>query len=111
MLGWGYRDGINSEDGHGAGRIKKMSQETAKKNLARVKKTPSRTSRPKKPKSAAAPPDNPKLAALKRAHFTKKGRAARIARARKALEEFRWDVDLNTETIKWLAEDPDLEYM
>jgi hypothetical protein len=75
------------------------------------KKIVPNASRPKKAVSAPTPAENPKLAALKRAHFTKKGRAERIARAKKALEEFRWDVDLDTETIKWLAEDPDIEYM
>jgi hypothetical protein len=75
------------------------------------KKVTSTASRPKKTASATAPTENPKLAALKRAHFTKKGRAARIARAKKALEEARWDTGLDMETIKWLAEDPDLEYL
>ncbi len=78
--------------------------------LARNKKTP----KPKRQKSAdstAGQPENPKLKALLRAHFTKKGRAARIARARKALEEARWDTGLDRETIIRLAEDPDLEYM
>ena len=72
-----------------------------------ARKPVSKPSRPKKPE----PADNPKLAALKRAHFTKKGRAARIAHARRALEEARWDTGLDIETIKWLAEDPDLEYL
>jgi hypothetical protein len=55
--------------------------------------------------------ENPKLAALKRAHFTKKDRSARISKALETLEKFRWDLDLDPETIKWIAEDPDLEYM
>ncbi len=84
-----------------------MNRETTKKKPVRAKKAVSKSPRAKKPEAA----DNPKLATLKRAHFTKKDRAARIARARKALEEFRWDVDLDTDTIKWIAEDPDLEYI
>ena len=59
----------------------------------------------------AATGENPKLAALKRAHFTKKDRSARISKALETLEKFRWDLDLDPETIKWIAEDPDLEYM
>jgi hypothetical protein len=55
--------------------------------------------------------ENPKLAALKGAHFTKKDRSARISRALKTLEKFEWDFDLDPETIRWIAEDPDLEYM
>jgi hypothetical protein len=87
-----------------------MSRAKAKTQPARTKKKMvSTTSRQKK--AAAVPVENPKLAALKRAHFTKKGRAARIARAKKALEEARWDIPLDMETLKWLAEDPDLEYL
>ncbi len=84
---------------------------TPKPALAGNKKTP----KPKRQKSAdssiGAQAENPKLKALLRAHFTKKGRAARIARARKALEEARWDTGLDRETIIRLAEDPDLEYV
>jgi len=63
---------------------------------------------------AAAPAENPKLAALKRAYFTKKGRAARIARAQQALieiDKIGSTFKLDKETVKWLAEDPDLEYL
>jgi hypothetical protein len=88
-----------------------MSRVKAKTQPARTKKKATSTvSRPKKAASATAPTENPKLAALKRAHFTKKGRAARIARAKKTLEEARWDTGLDIETIKWIAEDPDLEF-
>jgi hypothetical protein len=87
-------------------------------NRARAKPKPAlarkKTPKPKRQKradsTAGAQAENPKLKALLRAHFTKKGRVTRIARARKALEEFRFDVDLDMETIKWVAEDPDLEY-
>ncbi len=63
---------------------------------------------------AAAPVENPKLAALKRAYFSKKGRAARIARAQQALieiDKIGSTFKLDKETVKWLAEDPDLEYL
>lgn len=54
--------------------------------------------------------ENPRLAALKRKHFTKKGRASRIARALKALEQFTWDFSLDDATLKWIAEDPNIEH-
>jgi hypothetical protein len=56
--------------------------------------------------------ENPKLAALLRKHFAKKGRAARIARAHEALrviDEVGPTFKLDNETLKWIAEDPDLE--
>ena len=55
--------------------------------------------------------ENPRLAALKRSHFTKKGRKARISRGLQALERFRWDLDLDAETIRWAAENPDIEHL
>ena len=58
---------------------------------------------------------NPKLAKLLRQHFTRKGRAARIARAAEAwrvIEEVGSTFKkLDPDTIKWIAEDPDLEYL
>jgi len=54
--------------------------------------------------------ENPKLAALKRKHFTKKGRAARIAYAMKTMDQFHWDFGFDDETLKWVAEDPDIEH-
>jgi hypothetical protein len=60
----------------------------------------------------ADPKTNPKLKALIRKQLPAKGRAERIARAEKA-----WKIvhklaaiykNLDIETIKWLAEDPDL---
>lgn len=77
----------------------------------------------KKPSSAAntqtrqrpsTKDENPKLAALKRRHFVKKGQAGRTARAEKALrviDEVGSTFDLDIETLKSLAEDPDLEYL
>ena len=79
--------------------------------LATNKKTRKPERKKRADSTAGAQAENPKLKALLRAHFTKKGRAARIARARKALEEFKLDVDLDMETIRWVAEDPDLEYL
>jgi hypothetical protein len=56
---------------------------------------------------------NPKLAALLRKHFTKKGRAERIARAEKAWNEaveiastFK---NIDDETWKWFAQSKELE--
>ncbi len=61
------------------------------------------------PAAVAGGKENPKLAALKRKHFTKKGRAARIDHALKALDQFRWDLSLDDEALKWIAEDPNIE--
>ena len=58
--------------------------------------------------------ENPKLAALKRAHFTKKGKSARIARAEQALleiDKIGSTFKLDNETVRSIAEDPDLEYL
>lgn len=63
---------------------------------------------------AAVGRENPRLAALKRRHFTKKGRAARIAGARQAfaeIERIGSTFKLDNETLKRLAENPDLEYV
>lgn len=67
--------------------------------------------RPSRPTTGAG---SAKLAALKRAHFSKKGRKARIARAQQALleiEKIGSTFKLDGETLKWLAEAPDLEYL
>ncbi len=82
-----------------------------KSALARNKKLPKPKRQKRADSTAGAQAENPKLKALLRAHFTKKGRAARIARARKALQEARWDTGLDRETLIRLAEDPDLEYL
>jgi hypothetical protein len=63
------------------------------------------------PKPARHVHENPRLAALKQSHFTKKGQKARISRGLKALERFRWDLELNPETIRWAAEDPEIEHL
>jgi hypothetical protein len=76
------------------------------KDFPSGKRVSNRTS----PKPARHVRENPRLAALKRSHFTKKGRKARISRGLQALERFRWDLDLDAETIKWAAENPDIEY-
>jgi hypothetical protein len=58
---------------------------------------------------------NPKLAELARKQWPEKGREERIARAKQALgvafvvgSKFK---KLDPETIKWIAENPDLEYL
>jgi hypothetical protein len=68
----------------------------------------------KRARQTVAPIGNPKLAALKRARFSHRGRAKRIQRAQQALIEidrigstFKLDKD----TLMRLAEDPDLEYL
>jgi hypothetical protein len=64
-----------------------------------------------RPKASGRMRESPRLAALKRSHFTKKGRSARISRGLEALERFRWDLDLDRETIRWAAEDPEIEHL
>jgi hypothetical protein len=63
------------------------------------------------PKPARHSHKNPRLAALKRSHFTKQGREARISRGLQALERFQWDLELDPETIRWAAEDPEIEHL
>ncbi len=63
------------------------------------------------PKPSGHVRENPRLTALKRSHFTKKGRNARISRGLEALERFQWDLELDGETIKWAAEDPEIEHL
>jgi len=57
---------------------------------------------------------SPKVAAFIRKHWPAKGRAERIARAEQAWKEATEIAStfkkLDAETIKWIAEDPDLEY-
>jgi hypothetical protein len=72
------------------------------------------------PKRRQAEPDrfahlNPKLAALARKQWPESGSAERIARAEQAWREISEIAStfkrLDSETLKWIAEDPDLEYM
>ena len=57
----------------------------------------------------------PKLAALARKQWPEKGRTDRIARAEEAWKEAMEIAStfkkLDPETLKWIAEDKDLEYM
>jgi hypothetical protein len=58
---------------------------------------------------------SPKQAAFIRKHWPAKGRAERIARAEQAWKEIQEIAStfkkLDPETLRWIAEDPDLEYM
>ena len=58
---------------------------------------------------------SPKEAAFIRKHWPAKGRAERIARAEQAWKEIieiaSTSKRLDPETLKWIAEDPDLEYI
>jgi uncharacterized protein (DUF433 family) len=46
---------------------------------------------------------------LKAARFPPEGKQERIAAARRAFENFRWDLPLSPEVIRWIAEDVDIE--
>ncbi len=92
-----------------------MSTPRAKRSASRVSKkasTPATPSLRKRDRSAGA---DPKLAAFIRKHWPAKGRAQRIARAEKAWKEAMEIAStfkkLDPETVKWIAEDPDLEYL
>jgi len=79
-----------------------------------VKKRAATSGSQARPRRASATGESPGLTALKRQHFTKKGRTARIARAQQALAEIEKigsTFKIDNETLKWLAEDPDLEYV
>jgi hypothetical protein len=58
---------------------------------------------------------SPKLAALVRKQWPARGRAERIARAKKAWDEAMEIAStfkkVDAETLKWIAEDVDLEYL
>jgi hypothetical protein len=58
---------------------------------------------------------SPKVEAFIRKHWPAKGRAQRIARAEQAWKEAIQIAStfkkLDPETVKWIAEDPDLEYL
>jgi hypothetical protein len=92
-----------------------MSTPRTKRSASRVSKKASTPATPALRKRDRFAGVNPKLAALLRKHFTKKGRAERIARAEKAWKEAMEIAStfkkLDPETVKWIAEDPDLEYL
>ena len=52
-----------------------------------------------------------KLTKLKAKHFTPEGRKDRIAKALQILEASTPGFALDRETLKWIAEDADLEYL
>ena len=58
---------------------------------------------------------SPKVTAFIRKHWPAKGRAERIARAEQAWKEAMEIASsfkkLDAGTVKWIAEDPDLEYL
>lgn len=92
-----------------------MSTSRAKRSASHVSKkasTPATPSLRKRDRFAGA---DPKPAAFIRKHWPAKGRAQRIARAEKAWKEAMEIAStfkkLDPETVKWIAEDPDLEYL
>jgi len=86
-----------------------MSRSPVKRSVSPASKGPRR-----REKASAAPSISPKLAAFVRKHWPAQGRAERIARAKKAWEEAMKIAStfkkVDAETLKWIAEDPDLEY-
>jgi hypothetical protein len=86
-----------------------MSRAPAKRSVSAATKSPRRRNK------ACASPRSSKLAAFVRKNWPARGRAERIARAAKAWEEaikiastFK---KVDAETLKWIAEDRDLEYL
>ena len=90
-----------------------MSRPPAKRSVS-----PARKSRRAKalalPVSSSAR-TSPKLAAFVRKHWPAQGRAERIERAEKAWSEAMEIASTfkksDLKTVKWIAEDPDLEYL
>lgn len=87
-----------------------MSRSPAKRSVSAASKSPRR-----RDKASASPGISPKLAAFVRKHWPARGRAERIARAATAWEEAMKIAStfkkVDAETLKWIAEDPDLEYL
>ncbi len=50
-----------------------------------------------------------KFLALKRAHFREEGKEERIRKALEALKKATVDYGLDADTVRWIAESPDLE--
>ena len=87
-----------------------MSRSPVKRSVS-----PASKSRRRQEKASATPRISPKLAAFVREHWPARGRAERIARASKAWDEAMKIAStfkkVDAETLKWIAEDPDLEYL
>lgn len=73
------------------------------------------TNRATKASDSSVKKTSPKVVAFIRKHWPASGRAERIARAEQALKEAIEIAStfkrLDPETAKWIAEDPDLEYL
>jgi hypothetical protein len=92
----------------------KAGAKGARKVKDPVKSTVSAHSPAKARTKSPVPAENPKLAELKLRYFSKKGRTARIKRAEQALiviDRVGSSFKLDKNTVNWLAEDPDLEYL
>jgi len=87
-----------------------MSRSPAKRSVSPASKNLRRRQKPSTP-----PGLSPKLAAFVRKHWPARGRAERVACARKAWEEAMKVAStfkkVDAETLKWIAEDPDIEYL
>jgi hypothetical protein len=62
-------------------------------------------------KRASKEPTNDKLAALKAKHFSAKGREQRIAKALEILNRPSPAFKLDRKTVKWIAQDVEIEYL
>ena len=51
----------------------------------------------------------PELQRMLAEHFPPEGREERVRRALQALDNLRGSIKLDLETVKWIAQDPDLE--
>jgi len=89
-----------------------MSEARAKRSSSPAAKSANRVA---KVSDSSMKDTSPKVAAFIRKHWPAKGRAQRIARAEQAWKEAMEIAStfkkLDPETIKWIAEDPDLEYL
>ncbi len=64
---------------------------------------------PKQSNATTSTRPNPAFLKLKRAHFRKEGREERIQKAVRALKKATSGCGLDADTVRWLAESPDLE--
>jgi hypothetical protein len=85
-----------------------MSRSPVEDSASGASKSPRR-----RQNASAAPGNSPKLAAFVRRHWPARGRSERIARANESWEEAMKIAStfkkVDAETLKWIAEDPDLE--
>ncbi len=86
-----------------------------KRGTDQVRKAPPAVRRSQKTAELETSRDSPtatrhaELLALERKQFAKSGQEARVERALEALKGLRVDFELDPETVRWIAQDIDIE--